>query len=166
VQGFLRSNAPFAADCVLLIEIAMGLALLVGTGFARHKRYRAHAWSQSTVVLLNLAVIGLFMAPSFRSQVLPELPGHLGRSYYAIATAHGVLGMVAELFACYILLVAGTNLLPPRLRFTRYKPWMRAALVLWWLVLILGFATYLRWYGVPFSKHQENAWIVGRNRAT
>ena len=60
--------------------------------------------------------------------MLPELPGHLGRSYFAIATAHGVLGMVAELFACYILLVAGTNLLPPRLRFTRYKLWMRAAL--------------------------------------
>jgi uncharacterized membrane protein YozB (DUF420 family) len=165
-RGFLGTNAPLTADLTLAIELAMGLALLVGTGFARRKRYRAHAWFQSTVVLLNLAVIGLFMAPSFRSQVLPELPGHLGRSYYAIATAHGVLGMVAELFACYILLVAGTNLLPPRLRFTRYKPWMRTALVLWWLVLILGFATYLRWYGVPFSKHQENAWIVDRNRAT
>ncbi|MDB6112451.1 MAG: hypothetical protein JWR69_4201 [Pedosphaera sp.] len=149
-RGFLGTNAPLTADLTLMVELGMGLALLVGAGFARRKRYRAHAWVQSTVVLLNLLVIGLFMAPSFRSQVLPELPGRLGRSYFALATAHGVLGMVAELFACYILLVAGTNLLPPRLRFTRYRPWMRAALALWWFVLILGLATYIRWYGVPF----------------
>jgi uncharacterized membrane protein YozB (DUF420 family) len=153
-QGFLGTNAPLTSDLTLLIELGMGLALLVGTGFAWHKRYRAHAWCQSTVVLLNLLVIGLFMVPSFHSQVLPELPGRLGRSYFAIATAHGALGIVAELFACYILLVAGTKLLPPRLRFKRYKPWMRAALAFWWLVLILGLATYVRWYGVPFTKHQ------------
>ncbi|MDB6066255.1 MAG: hypothetical protein JWR26_2463 [Pedosphaera sp.] len=162
-HGFLGTNAPLTADLTLVVELGMGLALVVGAELARQKRYRAHAWTQSVVVLLNLLVIGLFMAPSFRSQVLPELPGRLGRSYFAIATAHGALGMVAELFACYILLVAGTKLLPPRLRFKRYKPWMRTALALWWLVLILGLATYIRWYGVPFSKHQESAWIVGRN---
>jgi uncharacterized membrane protein YozB (DUF420 family) len=162
-QGFLGTNAPLTADLTLLIELGIGLALLVGTGFARHKRYRAHAWCQSVVVLLNLLVIGFFMAPSFRSQVLPELPSHLGRSYFSLATAHGALGIMAELFACYILLVAETKLLPPRLRFTRYKPWMRAALALWWLVLILGLATYVRWYGVPFSKPRENALIVNIN---
>jgi uncharacterized membrane protein YozB (DUF420 family) len=165
-RGFLGTNAPLTADLTLVVELGMGLALLAGAGFARQKRYRAHAWCQSTVVLLNLLVIGFFMAPSFRSQVLPELPGRLGRSYFALATAHGVLGMVAELFACYILLVAGTNLLPPRLRFTRYRPWMRTALALWWLVLVLGLATYVRWYGVPFSKHQENARGVDRNAPT
>jgi uncharacterized membrane protein YozB (DUF420 family) len=163
-QGFLGTNAPLTADLTLVIELGMGLALLAGAVLARLRRYRAHAWCQSMVVLLNLLVIGLFMAPSFRSQVLPELPGRLGRSYFAIATAHGALGMVAELFACYILLVAGTNLLPPRLRFTRYRPWMRTALALWWLVLVLGMATYVRWYGVPFSKHGESAWVVDNNR--
>ncbi|MDB6015988.1 MAG: hypothetical protein JWR19_477 [Pedosphaera sp.] len=163
--GFLGTNAPRTADLTLVIELGMGLALLVGTWFARRRRYRAHAWTQSIVVLLNLLVIGLVMAPSFRTQVLPELPGRLGRSYFALATAHGALGMVAELFACYILLVAGTKLLPPKLRFTNYKPWMRTALALWWLVLILGLATYVRWYGVPFSKHQENSWIINSNSA-
>jgi uncharacterized membrane protein YozB (DUF420 family) len=29
----------------------------------------------------------------------------------------------------------------------RYKLWMRLALALWWLVLLLGVATYVRWYG-------------------
>jgi uncharacterized membrane protein YozB (DUF420 family) len=155
--GFLGTNAPWTADLTLVVELCMGLALLVGAWFARHGRYRAHALIQSTVVLLNLLVIGSVMVPSFLSQVLPALPRRLGRSHFALATAHGVLGMMAELLGCYILLVAGTNLLPSRVRFTRYRRWMRSALVLWWLVLILGMATYVRWYGVPFSKPQENA---------
>ncbi|MGO9269273.1 MAG: hypothetical protein ACLQOO_03265 [Terriglobia bacterium] len=59
------------------------------------------------------------------------------------------MGTVAELFALYILMAAGTNILPQRLRFTRYRPWMRAALFLWWLALLFGLATYVRWYVMP-----------------
>jgi hypothetical protein len=36
--------------------------------------------------------------------------------------------------------------LPHKFRVTEYKPWMRGLLVLWWLVLLLGLATYARWY--------------------
>ncbi|MGZ5517590.1 MAG: DUF420 domain-containing protein [Limisphaerales bacterium] len=133
-----------------MIEIAMGLALIAGSILARYRRYRAHAWCQSAVVLLNLLVIAPFMAPSYGSSVAPGLFKHIGHSYYWLATAHGVLGISAELLGLYILLVAGTNLLPQRYRFTRYKPWMRSALALWWLVLLLGLTTYVRWYGMPF----------------
>ncbi len=66
-----------------------------------------------------------------------------------LAAAHASLGTVAELFALYILMAAGTNILPQRLRFTRYRPWMRAALFLWWLALLFGLATYVRWYVMP-----------------
>ena len=37
-------------------------------------------------------------------------------------------------------------MLPEKLRITRYKAWMRTVLLLWWLVVLLGFATYVRWY--------------------
>jgi uncharacterized protein involved in response to NO len=46
----------------------------------------------------------------------------------------------------YILLAAGTRVLPEKLRVTKYKLWMRSVTALWWVVLILGFATYARWY--------------------
>src|SRR5580765_5128016 len=36
--------------------------------------------------------------------------------------------------------------LSEKFRFTKYKPWMRTVLVLWWFVLLLGLATYARWY--------------------
>jgi uncharacterized membrane protein YozB (DUF420 family) len=148
-RGFLRTAAPFRTDLIFTIELGMGAVLLVGMALARRGHYRAHAWCQSTVVLLNLVLIAFIMAPSFSHQVAWEVPAGLGDSYNAIAVAHGVLGAVAELLGLYILLVVGTNILPERIRFTRYKPWMRTALALWWLVLLLGVGTYVRWYVIP-----------------
>jgi uncharacterized membrane protein YozB (DUF420 family) len=131
---------------MLLLEIAMGVGLLTGAWLARARRFRQHAWCQSVIVLLNLAVIGLMMIPSFRVHVFPRIPGRLGKAYYALATAHAGLGTFTELAALYILFSAGTQVLPGKLRITKYKPWMRSVLVLWWGVLFLGIATYTRWY--------------------
>jgi len=142
----LGTAAPRAADAVLLLETAMGVALLFGAWLARTKCFRQHAWCQSGIVLLNLAVIAVAMTPSFRLQVLPRIPAKLGRPYYALATAHAGLGTVAELAALYILVAAGTRVLPEKLRITRYKAWTRSVLLLWLLVILLGFATYVRWY--------------------
>ena len=151
-DGLLGTQAPLAADVILLLEIAMGAGLLVGAWLARTKRYRQHAWCQSAVVILNLALIALTMAPSFRSHVLPRIPAKLSRPYFALATAHGVLGSITEFAALYLLLAAGTRLLPVSMRITRYKFWMRTVLALWWLVLLLGFATYGRWYVPNFLR--------------
>jgi len=145
-EGLRGTAAPPAADIILLLEIAMGVALVAGTWFARTGLFRQHAWCQSTIVLFNLAVIVLGMIPSFRVQVLPRIPAKLEKSYFALAAAHATLGSVTEILGLYILLAAGMELLPEKIRLTRYKLWMRSALVLWWLVLFLGFATYARWY--------------------
>jgi hypothetical protein len=110
------------------------------------RRFRLHAWCQSAIVLLNLVVIVLIMVPSFHVHVSPKIPLKLGKAYYALATAHGALGSVTEIAGLYILFAAGTNVLPHKFRLTQYKTWMRGLLVLWWLVLLLGLATYARWY--------------------
>jgi hypothetical protein len=145
-EGFLGTAAPPYADLVLLLEIGMGVGLLIGALLARMRRFRAHAWCQAGIVLLNLAIIVLVMVPSFRAQVSPRIPLKLGKAYYALATAHAALGSVVECAGLYILLAAGTKLLPERLRITRYKLWMRSVLVTWWVVLLLGLATYAHWY--------------------
>lgn len=145
-EGLLRTAAPPGADLVLLLELTMGLGLLLGAWLARHGRFRQHAWCQSTIVILNLAVIALMMIPSFRVHVFPRIPAKLGKAYYALSTIHAALGSITELAGLYILLSAGTRLLPEKVRITKYKIWMRSVLVLWWFVLLLGFATYARWY--------------------
>jgi uncharacterized membrane protein YozB (DUF420 family) len=127
----------------------MGIALIAGALLARAKRYAAHGVCQSGVLILNLAMIALVMWPSFHQIVLPGLPAHFGKRYYATATVHGALGAVAELLGLYIVLVAGTNILPQSLRFRRWKPWMRVELALWCAVLLMGFGTYYFWYAAP-----------------
>jgi uncharacterized membrane protein YozB (DUF420 family) len=127
----------------------MGVALLVGMALARLRHWGAHAWCQSAVVLSNLVVIAGSMAPAFHRRAAPEIPASLGESYYALAAAHAAIGILAEFLGVYILVVAGTNILPKGLRFTRFKLWMRAALALWWLALLLGLGTYFRWYVAP-----------------
>ena len=146
IKAFLETAAPPGANVVLVLEIAMGVGLLVGARLARKGRFRQHAWCQSIIVLLNLAVVAVMMIPSFRVHVLPRVPAKLGKAYYALATTHGAFGTVTELAGLYILLSAGTSVLPERLRITKYRVWMRSVLVLWWVVLLLGIATYTRWY--------------------
>jgi len=148
-EGFLGTSARFSADLSLLLEIAIAVGLLVGGALARRQRYRAHAWCQSLLVLLNLALIVLLMVPSFRLQVAPRIPAKLGKSYFAFAAAHGALGAAVELAALYILVAAGTTWLPERFRLHRFQFWMRTVLAAWWVELLLGVATYVRWY-VPY----------------
>jgi len=131
------------------LEISMGVALLVGAWLARKKRFQLHGWCQSVVVLLNLVVIAVMMIPSFQMHVLPRIPAKLGKAYYSLATAHAALGGATEIGGLYVLLAAGTSVLPEKFRITKYKIWMRTVLVLWWAVLLLGIATYTRWY-VPY----------------
>ncbi len=159
-RGFLGTAATRQADVTLLLEIIMGLALVLGALLARRRCYRAHGWCQSAVVLMNLVVITRGMLPSFRYGVVPSIPAELADSYYLLAGAHGLFGIGAELLTLYIMLVAGTNLLPRRLRFEHYKRWMRAALVLWWLALLLGILTYLRWYVAPLMS-RWSSWVPG-----
>jgi len=163
-EGFLGTAAPRLADLVLLLEIGMGLALLGGAVLARRKRFRLHAFCQSAVVLLNFAIILLVMVPSFLVHVSPKVPARLGKAYYSLATAHAALGAVTEIAALYILLSAGTDILPQQLRLTNYRLWMRSVLALWWLVLLLGVATYIRWYVPDLIRARENAihWISPR----
>ena len=144
--------APPYAHLTLLLEIAMGVGLLIGAWLARRRRFRQHAWCQSAIVLLNLAVIVLVMMPSFQVQVVPEIPLRLAKTYYALATAHAALGTITEIAGLYILLAAGTGVLPEKFRITKYKAWMRTVLVLWWFVLLLGLATYVRWYVPRFFR--------------
>lgn len=152
MDGFLGTGAPARADLNLMVQIAMGLALIAGMLLARAKRFRAHKYCQSSVMLLNIVMILLIMAPSFHHQVEPQLPGGLKEAYYLVPYIHAALGTVAEALGLYIVLVAATKILPKRLRFKRFKPWMRTELALWWVVVLIGIATYYVWYVAPETK--------------
>ena len=87
IRGFLGTGATLGADLNLVVQLIMGVSLIAGTLLAKHKRYRAHGICQTTVLLLNLLMIGLVMGPSFQQQVKPALSklsisGITGRQQY------------------------------------------------------------------------------------
>ena len=141
MEGFLGSDAGLPSNLNLTIQIAMGVALIFGAFLARAKRFVAHGICQTVVLVLNLVMICFVMWPSFHSHVLPRLPKRLGKRFYAVATIHGVFGVLAETLGLYIVLVAGTKILPETWRFKRWKLWMRIELALWWFVLLMGAVT-------------------------
>src|SRR2546428_3987945 len=107
MKGFLGTGATFGADANLIVQVAMGAALLAGTYLARRRSYTAHGICQTTVMLLNLVMIALVMWPSFQRQVTPALPAHLGDRYYAVGTAPPPPGIRAGWFGVVILRGAG-----------------------------------------------------------
>ena len=97
-------------------------------------------------------MIGLVMWPSFQQQVEPAISKALHKWYYEVAAIHAALGITAEFLGLYIVIVAGTNVLPQWLRFKHWKWWMRTELVLWAIVLLGGVGTYCAWYVAPFRQ--------------
>jgi len=150
MKGFLGTGATFGADFNLVVQLIMGTALIAGAHLAKQKRYKAHGICQTTVLLLNLLMIGLVMLPSFQEQVGPSLSKVHHKWYYEVAIMHAALGVAAELLGLYIVIVAGTKILPRCLRFNNWKWWMRTELVLWMIVLLSGVGTYCAWYVAPF----------------
>jgi uncharacterized membrane protein YozB (DUF420 family) len=149
VSSLLGTDAPFYSDAVVLFEIAAGIALIVGTFLVRAGHVRLHAYLQASVVFVNLPVVLAWMVPSYLTYVLPYVRSDLAQPFCWVPTLMLVVGAVAEALGVYVVLVAGTNWLPERLRFRRYKLWMRTVLGLWWTVLVLGLLTYYVWYVSP-----------------
>ncbi|MCI4366133.1 MAG: hypothetical protein L3K08_00090 [Thermoplasmata archaeon] len=139
-------TAPWGADLAAFAEIALGVMLLVGWVLVRMGHVRIHRILQSSIVLVNIPIVLYWMVPSYLLNVAPGLPGEIGEPFYLYPTLMLIAGATAEALGIYVLLVAGTNLLPEWMRFRRYKLWMRSLLVLWWSVIVLGLATYASWY--------------------
>lgn len=147
LSPILGTGAPIAADANLILQVILGVALVMGGMLARMKKYAVHALCQATVLVVNAIAIALMMWPSFHHAVLPRPPiNWRHRLYYVWPVVHGTFGAVTEALGVYIALAAATPALARKVKFCRWKLWMRVQLALWWLVLLTGVGTYLYWY--------------------
>lgn len=126
----------------LWIQIGVAVLLAVGAGLAHLRWYRAHGVCQSAAYLVTLATTSLWMAPVFVKFFVPNLAGGKPDRADLIVTAHASLGTLVLLLGAYVILVAATNVVPARLRFANYRPWMRTLIVLWWGTTALGIWSY------------------------
>ena len=141
-DGFLGRGAPFGADLNLVLQLGVGVLLLVGMGLARRGRYRGHGICQSTAFVVALVMTILWMVPAFHAIHADALGRRVVNRVTIAVAAHVAVGTVAMLVGAWVVLVAGTPLVPARFRFQDYKRWMRTLLALWWAAIVLGVATY------------------------
>ena len=111
----------------------MAAGLLAGAALARLGRFRIHGWLQGTIVSLNAVVIAVAMGPSLVRYL---------RSGTRFLLVHAIAGSVAELLGLYIVVSAGLDWFPTRLRIANYKRWMRVTLGAWIVAFGLGAWTY------------------------
>jgi plastocyanin/uncharacterized membrane protein YozB (DUF420 family) len=147
-KGFLGTRAGLFADLNLIAEIILLVGLMVGYGFARQGNIPAHQYNQTAWVLFNIVLTEFIMAVAFNRQVVPGIPTKLLRSYYAVSTAHAILGGITILCGIYLVLRMN-KLLPKALRVSWWKNLMRVTLGLYWVVGLFGLGTYYIWYVQP-----------------
>jgi hypothetical protein len=127
------TGAVMSPATILWLEVAMGVGVLTGAALARLRRFRVHCWLQGAIVGFNGVVIAFAMIPSLIRYL---------RSGTWIILVHAIAGSVAELLGLYVVVSAGTDWLPMRLRIANYKHWMRVGLGAWLIAVALGAWTY------------------------
>jgi len=143
--GFLGTYAGLGSDLSLVIMVAAVLLLTVGVLLAITRRYGAHRWVQTAAVCLSLIPVAVWMIRFFDLYILTALPANLGKSTYALATTHAIIGAIGVVLGVFIVIRA--NQLEAQGRsLNRYKTPMRIAYVLYVLGLALGIALYLVTY--------------------
>lgn len=141
-SGFLAADTPFGADLNLVVQAGVACLLLVGVVFARRGRYRAHGTCQALAFTAAVALTVVWMVPQLREGFGPALARDGVTRVNVAVAAHMALGGGVLVLGVWVIPVAGTNVVPPRLRFKNYKAWMRTLLALGWATVLLGFATY------------------------
>jgi uncharacterized membrane protein YozB (DUF420 family) len=140
--GFLGTGAPLLSDLALILIVLTAIMFTIGWQMARRHRYETHRWIQTSAVLLNTIVVLIVMINSFVKFILPGIPGKLGEGSYGLTTVHASLGLVSLVLGIYVILV-GNNLLPKKLQFTNYKPFMRVSYILYLLATFTGAVVYI-----------------------
>jgi plastocyanin len=136
-----------ASDFNLVLQIMLLAGLIVGAVLARRKRFDQHANVQTVMVLINLLLIIAIMWPSFYGYIIQG--GRTTGRVPLLTIGHGVLGLIVELVAIYLIVRMRTNWIPERWRVRNIKAVMRGTLALWALLVLLGVWIYAEAYLVP-----------------
>lgn len=144
-DGFVGLG-PRIADVNVVLDVVLVLGLTFGMRLAHAGNIEAHRRNQTIWVLANAALVVAIMLPSLARGG----PGNLRDFAHApawVTWLHVALGAAA--FASGLWLVLQMNdVLPARWHTAHWKSVMRDTLAGYWLVALVGLATYVVWYRV------------------
>ena len=140
--GFLETHASFRSDATLILILITSVMFTIGWQLAVHKRYQAHRWVMTASTSLNSIVVLGTMISSFVIYILPGIPAKLTEGSYMITTVHALVGTIGLALGVFVVL-RGNELVPKRLRFKKYKRFMRTSYIIYMLATLLGVVVYV-----------------------
>jgi uncharacterized membrane protein YozB (DUF420 family) len=143
--GFLGTHAALLSDLTLILILLTAISFSVGFYLARRRRFAAHRWVQTITVCLNALIVLSVMVTSFAIHILPGIPAKLLQGDYGVTTVHAFVGLLGLLLGIFVML-RGNELVPRRLRFRKFKPFMRTAYTLYMLATAIGVLVYVEVY--------------------
>lgn len=146
-DGFLGTNANWAADVTLIMMLLVGVIFTVGFVLARKGKYEAHKWAQTTGAVINAIFVLWLMVLPFRDFVIRDIGGPRLPIFYRVTQIHALLGFSALTFGIFVVL-RGHGLVPKPLRFNNYKVFMRVAYGLYLAAIAAGIIVYIVWFTV------------------
>ncbi len=161
-HGFLGTGASLLADITFLAYLILIMpAMIVGFGFARRKLFRPyHKATMTAITIVNWVLIIFLMIFAYRYDVAGNIGPQTGNTRYLLPTIHGIIGLVAQLLATYVLFRMyreDIQVVRAKARgekdtskywFKSAKPIMRLTLTLWLLTSVLGIFNYLTRYDI------------------
>jgi uncharacterized membrane protein YozB (DUF420 family) len=143
--GFLGTNANFAADMTLLLSLAVAILFSIGFYLARKGKYDTHKWVQTAGAVTNIILVLWLMVLPYRDFIVNDQGGPREGVFYAVTILHAVIGFFAFVLGNFVVL-RGHNLVPSKLRFQNYVPFMRTAYGLYITTTLLGVWVYMTWF--------------------
>ncbi|MEK6220905.1 MAG: DUF420 domain-containing protein [Chloroflexota bacterium] len=149
-DGFLGTNANFAADMTLVLSILVTTLFTIGYYLAKQEKFDTHKWVQTSGAVLNIILVLWLMILPYRDFILRDSGGPRESVFYYVTTLHAGVGFFAFVFGNFVVL-RGHGLVPKALQFNKYKPFMRTAYFLYLATTLLGVWVYVTWF-VTVSK--------------
>lgn len=163
-SGFLGNGASLLADLALLAYILLLVpGMIAGLVFARQGKHRPHHKRvMITITTINWILIIFLMIFAYRYDVASNIGQQPGNPRYLVPVIHGVLGLIAQVLATYVIyrmlkeerdVAAAKKRGEPKEKYSRYyfnnaKYFMRTILTLWLLTSLLGIFNYLIRYDI------------------
>ena len=141
--GFLGPGV-LIADLNLLLEVVLVAGLTVGFRLARAGRIEAHRVNQTAWVLVNAALVACIMFGSLEDVKLRGV-ADLADPKTGVTWLHAAIGLCTAASGLWLVLQMN-DILPRRWHVPWWKNLMRATLAGYWVVALLGLATYFLWY--------------------
>jgi len=143
--GGVLGVGPLIADINLALELLLVLGLTWGMVLARSGDIEAHRVNQTVWVLVNAALVLFIMVSAMASFRIPTLKA-LTDVGNAVTVLHAIFGVLTVAGGLWLVLQMN-DVLPARWHLRWWKGLMRVTLAGYWIVALLGIATYWYWYG-------------------